>query len=127
MTSGGPRSVKGLDPQARAILQDLARREGLTTADLLQRLMAEEGPEEARSGQGRLDFPQQINVVHGDEQGRRGEEQHQGAPGNKARTLDRIRLFGAPPTAEDRQNEGADDRRKCEVLLGHPPLTLIGR
>ena len=49
MTSGGPRIGKGLDPQAREFLKDLARREGLTTTDLLNRLIAEEGPEEVSS------------------------------------------------------------------------------
>lgn len=59
MTSGGPRIVKGLDLQAREFLKDLARREGLSTTDLLNRLIAEEGPEEVSS----QDFFQQA-VTH---------------------------------------------------------------
>ena len=85
MTSGGPRSVKGLDPQARAILQDLARREGLTTADLLQRLMAEEGPEEVAS----QDFFQQT-VTHpylAMPRGRTSDPERIEAPGSTLMTL----------------------------------------
>ena len=50
MTSGAPWSVKGIDPKAREVAKDLARREGLTLGEWLNRMiLEEEGPEEITS------------------------------------------------------------------------------
>ncbi len=50
MSSGAPWSVKGIDPKAREVAKDLARREGLTLGEWLNRMiLEEEGPEEITS------------------------------------------------------------------------------
>ena len=47
MTSGAPWSVKGIDPKAREVAKDLARRSGMTLGEWLNRVILEdEGPEE---------------------------------------------------------------------------------
>jgi len=47
MTAGGPWSVKGIDPKAREIAKDLARRSGLTLGEWLNQVILEdEGPVE---------------------------------------------------------------------------------
>ena len=46
MTSGAPWSVKGIDPKAREIAKDLARRSGMTLGEWLNRMIVEgEAPE----------------------------------------------------------------------------------
>ena len=50
MTSGTPWSVKGIDPKAREVAKDLARRSGMTLGEWLNRMiLEEEGPEEITS------------------------------------------------------------------------------
>lgn len=50
MTSGAPWSVKGIDPKAREVAKDLARRSGMTLGEWLNRVILEdEGPEEVTS------------------------------------------------------------------------------
>ncbi len=50
MTSGAPWSVKGIDPKAREVAKDLARRSGMTLGEWLNRMILEdEGPEELTS------------------------------------------------------------------------------
>jgi localization factor PodJL len=50
MTSGAPWSVKGIDPKAREVAKDLARRSGMTLGEWLNRMILEdEGPEEVTS------------------------------------------------------------------------------
>ncbi len=50
MTSGAPWSVKGIDPKAREVAKDLARRSGMTLGEWLNRMiLEEEGPEEITS------------------------------------------------------------------------------
>lgn len=50
MTSGAPWSVKGIDPKAREVAKDLARRSGMTLGEWLNRVILEdEGPEEITS------------------------------------------------------------------------------
>ena len=50
MTSGAPWSVKGIDPKAREVAKDLARRSGMTLGDWLNSMiLEEEGPEEIGS------------------------------------------------------------------------------
>ncbi len=50
MTSGAPWSVKGIDPKAREVAKDLARRSGMTLGEWLNRMILEdEGPEEITS------------------------------------------------------------------------------
>lgn len=50
MTSGAPWSVKGIDPKAREVAKDLARRSGMTLGEWLNRMILEEdGPEEISS------------------------------------------------------------------------------
>ena len=44
MTSGAPWSVKGIDPKAREIAKDLARRSGLTLGEWLNQVILEDGP-----------------------------------------------------------------------------------
>lgn len=47
MTSGAPWSVKGIDPKAREVAKDLARRSGMTLGEWLNRMILEDdGPEE---------------------------------------------------------------------------------
>ena len=46
MSSGAPWSVKGIDPKAREIAKDLARREGLTLGDWLNRIILEDPADE---------------------------------------------------------------------------------
>jgi localization factor PodJL len=50
MTSGAPWSVKGIDPKAREVAKDLARRSGMTLGEWLNRVILEdESPEDATS------------------------------------------------------------------------------
>jgi localization factor PodJL len=50
MTSGAPWSVKGIDPKAREVAKDLARRSGMTLGEWLNRMILEEdGPEDIAS------------------------------------------------------------------------------
>jgi localization factor PodJL len=49
MTAGAPRTGAGIESQARELVEDLARRSGLSAAELLRRLAAEEGPEDVSS------------------------------------------------------------------------------
>ena len=49
MTSGVPRSEAGIESQARELVEDLARRSGLSAADLMRRLLVAEGPEDVTS------------------------------------------------------------------------------
>ncbi len=44
MTSGAPWSVKGIDPKAREIAKDLARRSGMTLGEWLNRMIVEGDP-----------------------------------------------------------------------------------
>src|SRR5271167_5089540 len=44
MTSGAPWSVKGIDPKAREIAKDLARRSGMTLGEWLNQVILEDGP-----------------------------------------------------------------------------------
>ena len=45
MSAAAPWSVKGIDPRAREIAKDLARRQGLTLGDWLNRMIMEDSPE----------------------------------------------------------------------------------
>jgi localization factor PodJL len=47
MTSGAPWSVKGIDPKAREIAKDLARRQGMTLGEWLNQMIFDDGPEPA--------------------------------------------------------------------------------
>ena len=50
MSSGTPWSVKGIDPKAREVAKDLARRSGMTLGEWLNRMILEdEGPEDVSS------------------------------------------------------------------------------
>lgn len=50
MTSGAPWSVKGIDPKAREVAKDLARRSGMTLGEWLNRMILEDdAPEEITS------------------------------------------------------------------------------
>ena len=50
MTSGAPWSVKGIDPKAREVAKDLARRSGMTLGEWLNQMIFEEdGPEDISS------------------------------------------------------------------------------
>lgn len=50
MSSGTPWSVKGIDPKAREVAKDLARRSGMTLGEWLNHMILEdEGPEEVTS------------------------------------------------------------------------------
>jgi len=46
MSAGAPWSVKGIDPKAREIAKDLARRSGMTLGEWLNQMILEDGPEE---------------------------------------------------------------------------------
>jgi localization factor PodJL len=46
MTSAGPWSVKGIDPKAREIAKDLARRQGMTLGEWLNQMIVDGGPAE---------------------------------------------------------------------------------
>ena len=43
MTSGAPWSVKGIDPKAREIAKDLARRSGMTLGEWLNQMILDDG------------------------------------------------------------------------------------
>ncbi|HYE45399.1 MAG TPA: peptidoglycan-binding protein [Caulobacter sp.] len=49
MTAGAPWSVKGIDPKAREIAKDLARRSGMTLGEWLNRMIVEGEPPETES------------------------------------------------------------------------------
>lgn len=50
MTAGAPWSVKGIDPKAREVAKDLARRSGMTLGEWLnQVILQDDGPEEVTS------------------------------------------------------------------------------
>jgi localization factor PodJL len=44
MTSGAPWSVKGIDPKAREVAKDLARRSGMTLGEWLNQVIMDDGP-----------------------------------------------------------------------------------
>lgn len=46
MSSGGPWSVKGIDPRARARAKSAARREGMTLGEWLNRVILDDGPDD---------------------------------------------------------------------------------
>src|ERR1700748_2803050 len=46
MTAGGPWSVKGIDPKAREIAKDLARRSGMTLGEWLNQMIIDGGESE---------------------------------------------------------------------------------
>ena len=52
MTAAGPWSVKGIDPKAREIAKDLARRSGLTLGEWLNQMIIEGGEPEAEAPPG---------------------------------------------------------------------------
>src|SRR5580693_5283462 len=47
MTAGAPWSVKGIDPKAREIAKDLARRSGMTLGEWLNQMIMEDPTEDA--------------------------------------------------------------------------------
>ncbi|MBS0410995.1 MAG: SEL1-like repeat protein [Proteobacteria bacterium] len=49
MSAGAPRHQKGLDPKSREVAADLARRSGLSLSEWVDRLLADDGPEDAIS------------------------------------------------------------------------------
>lgn len=49
MSAGAPRHFKGLDPRSREVAADLARRSGLSLSEWVDRLLSDEGPEDAIS------------------------------------------------------------------------------
>ena len=53
MTAPAPWSVKGIDPRAREVAKDLARREGMTLGEWLNRMIVEQGGEPAEPAPGR--------------------------------------------------------------------------
>jgi len=58
MTSGAPWSVKGIDPKAREVAKDLARRSGMTLGEWLnQVILQDDGPEDATSESFFADHP----------------------------------------------------------------------
>jgi localization factor PodJL len=60
MTSGAPWSVKGIDPKAREVAKDLARRSGMTLGEWLnQVILQDDGPDEVTSESFFADRPQQ--------------------------------------------------------------------
>lgn len=71
MTSGAPWSVKGIDPKAREVAKDLARRSGMTLGEWLNRMILDdEGPEEITSQaylseRSRRSEPARLEVVRG--------------------------------------------------------------
>jgi len=50
MTSGAPWSVKGIDPKAREIAKDLARRSGMTLGEWLNQMIFVDGSESGEAG-----------------------------------------------------------------------------
>src|SRR5438309_2260397 len=71
MTAAAPWSVKGIDPKAREVAKDLARRSGMTLGEWLNRMIIEgEGGDpaaalEAFSGAGRPSFPANSGGANG--------------------------------------------------------------
>lgn len=62
MTAGAPWSVKGIDPKAREIAKDLARRSGMTLGEWLNHMIVEGEPPEAESfteDSGVITYPRQ--------------------------------------------------------------------
>jgi localization factor PodJL len=49
MSAGAPWSVKGIDPKAREVAKDLARRSGMTLGEWLNQIILEDGPDEVTS------------------------------------------------------------------------------
>lgn len=61
MTSGAPWSVKGIDPKAREVAKDLARRSGMTLGEWLnQVILQDDAPEEVTSESYFSDRPQRL-------------------------------------------------------------------
>src|SRR4029079_15065837 len=54
MTSGAPWSVKGIDPKAREVAKDLARRSGMTLGEWLNRVILEDDVPEEVADEGDL-------------------------------------------------------------------------
>ncbi|MDP1632591.1 MAG: peptidoglycan-binding protein [Caulobacter sp.] len=63
MTSGAPWSVKGIDPKAREIAKDLARRSGMTLGEWLNRMIVEGEPIDETPPGRAFDGPQEPLVV----------------------------------------------------------------
>ncbi|MBP6878793.1 MAG: SEL1-like repeat protein [Phenylobacterium sp.] len=67
MTSGAPWSVKGIDPKAREVAKDLARRSGMTLGEWLNRMILEDdAPEEITSQSYFEDRPARSERVYGE-------------------------------------------------------------
>src|SRR5438309_3392109 len=61
MTAGAPWSVKGIDPKAREVAKDLARRSGMTLGEWLNRVILEDDvPEEVFSEADFTDRPRRL-------------------------------------------------------------------
>src|SRR3954463_14427015 len=61
MTAGAPWSVKGIDPKAREVAKDLARRSGMTLGEWLNRVILEDDvPEEVFSEADFHDRPRRL-------------------------------------------------------------------
>lgn len=61
MTAGAPWSVKGIDPKAREVAKDLARRSGMTLGEWLNRVILEDDvPEEVASQAEIQDHPRRL-------------------------------------------------------------------
>lgn len=66
MTSGAPWSVKGIDPKAREIAKDLARRSGMTLGEWLNRMIVEgEAPSPADDEPVQQPYAQTFSDRHG--------------------------------------------------------------
>jgi localization factor PodJL len=69
MTTGGPWSVKGIDPKAREIAKDLARRSGMTLGEWLNHMIVEGGdeppPEDPPFDRAWLDAPRTRSAASG--------------------------------------------------------------
>ena len=63
MSAGAPWSVKGIDPKAREVAKDLARRSGMTLGEWLNRVILEDDvPEDVTSEEHFTDRPQRAST-----------------------------------------------------------------
>ena len=73
MTAAGPWSVKGIDPKAREIAKDLARRSGMTLGEWLNQMIIEGGEPEAPSAPAAPPEPRRpLDELYREAQVRRG-------------------------------------------------------
>lgn len=126
MTAAAPWSVKGIDPKAREVAKDLARRSGMTLGEWLNRMIIEgEGGDpaaalEAFSGAGRPPFPANSSAANSSAGGSYYETSRRDAPARMEALEHPADEVGRVAIALDRLTHRieAAERRSTQAISG---------